>query len=77
LGNLYAAQFTATLKKELDLELLLQQGNLGSILSWLRENIHQYGSLYWPSELIQKVTLQPLSAKYFTNYITAKYSDLY
>lgn len=77
LGNLYAAQITATMKKELNFSELLQKGELGTILSWLRDNVHQYGSLYWSDELIKKVTGEPLNSKYFIDYIQEKYSKIY
>lgn len=77
LGNLYAAQFAAKMKKELALEKLLSKGRLGAVLSWLRENIHQYGSLYRPDELIVKVTGEPLNPRYFLDYLKEKYSAIY
>lgn len=77
LGNLYAAQFTEKMKKELNLEELIEKGELGTVLSWLRTNIHQYGSLYWPDELSKKVTGQGLSPKYFLDYLRRKYSKIY
>ena len=77
LGNLYAAQFTAKMKQELNIGELSGKGELGTILSWLRANIHQYGSLYWPNELIKKVTGEELNPKYFLSYIKEKYSKIY
>lgn len=77
LGNLYAAQFTAAMKKELNIDELAEKGELGTILSWLRTNIHQNGSLYWPGELVQKVTGKKLSSKFFLDYIRDKYSRIY
>ncbi len=77
LGNLYAAQFTDTMEKEFNLNDLIEKGELGTVLSWLRTNIHQYGGLYWPKELVKKVTGKPLNAKYFTDYLRKKYTALY
>lgn len=73
LGNLYAAQFTATLNRELKLTELVGNADFGTILSWLRTNIHQHGSLYWPAELLQKVTSQAFSPKFFLQYLQKKY----
>lgn len=77
LGNLYAAQFNNSMRKELDIEGLLKKGELGTILVWLRENIHQYGSLYFPRELVKKVTGEELNPKYFLDYIKDKYQKIY
>jgi carboxypeptidase Taq len=83
LGNLYAAQFARKLRKDLPVqgkttvEECAEKGELGPILSWLRTNIHQYGSLYWPRELCRKVTKEELNPKYFLDYIKNKYSRVY
>lgn len=78
LGNLYAAQITEKMVREIgDIRVLAGRGEFGTILSWLRTNIHQYGSLYWPKELIMKVTGKPLDPKYFLKYIKEKYEKVY
>ena len=77
LGNLYAAQFTREMQKELNLEDLAERGELGIILSWLRANIHQHGGLYRSDELIKKVTGKPLNPQHFLDYINKKYSKIY
>jgi len=77
LGNLYAAQFTARMKKEINIADFCEKGELGVILSWLRANIHRYGSLYWPDELAQKATGEALNPRYFLEYIKEKYSKIY
>ncbi len=77
LGNLYAAQFCNALEKEINVEELLSRGELGTILSWLRTNIHQHGSLYWPDELVKRVTGEKLNPKYFIKYLKEKYSRIY
>jgi len=50
---------------------------LGTVLSWLRENIYQYGSLYWPDELVQRVTGEKLNASYLIDYLNHKYRAIY
>ncbi len=77
LGNLYAAQLTNSLKKEIDFNSLVAEGELVTILSWFRSNIHQHGSLYWPGELIKRVTGKELYPKYFVDYLKEKYSEIY
>jgi carboxypeptidase Taq len=77
LGNLYAAQVTAKMSKELKIKDLVERAEFGTILSWLRTNIHQYGNLYWPKELIKKITGEPLNPKYLLDYLQKKYFGLY
>ena len=77
LGNLYAAQFASKMQEEVNLEKCLEVGNLGEILAWQREKIHQWGSLYWPQELIKRVTGEELNSKYFLAYLKEKYGRIY
>ena len=77
LGNLYGAQFLSTMKKKVNFDAELAKGNLEPIKNWLDTNIHEHGSLYFPSELIKKVTGEKLDYMYFVNYLTEKYSTLY
>lgn len=73
LGNLYASQWAHYMKKELDFNKLIKKGNFGPILDWLRKNIHQYGSLYFPDELVRKITKEELNANYFLEYVKEKF----
>ncbi|WP_226680169.1 carboxypeptidase M32 [Sutcliffiella horikoshii] len=78
LGNLYAAQILYTFIKEMpDFYDKIEQGDFMAIRGWLRENIHQYGKLYSPNELIVKVTGEELDAKYLVRYLEEKYSAIY
>jgi carboxypeptidase Taq len=77
LGNLYAAQLNDAIKKEIPYESQLASGNVREILAWLRQHIHQHGSVYTPDELIKKATGKKLTSKPYLNYITEKYTRLY
>lgn len=78
LGNLYGAQMLNVMKKDLpDIYTQIEKGNLSDIHNWLTENVHKYGSVYKPAELIKKITGEELKAKYFIDYLNHKYSDIY
>lgn len=78
LGNLYGAQFLSKMEKDMpDLFKQVEEGNLGPIHEWLRENIHKYGAVYKPEKLIKMVTGEELKAKYFIDYLNKKYSEIY
>jgi carboxypeptidase Taq len=78
LGNLYAAQLLKTMKKELtEFDQYLENGHLQPIMSWLKEKIHQHGSLYTPNELIVSVTGEQLNAAHLVEYLEEKYSRVY
>jgi carboxypeptidase Taq len=74
LGNLYAAQLFATLKKQHpNWEKEVVQGDLMFIKQWLSKNIYQYGKRYSSRALIKKITGEQLTANYFIKYLHNKY----
>jgi carboxypeptidase Taq len=78
LGSLYAAQFFHAAKVQLPLlEQEISNGNTGSLLQWLRVNIHCYGRRFSGTELCEQITGEPLSIGYFLDYARKKYSDIY
>ncbi len=78
LGNLYGAQIFNTMKKDIpDVYELISKGDIISITKWLKYNVHKYGSLYSPKELILKVTGEELNSQYFIDYLEEKYSKIY
>ena len=78
LGNLYSAQFFAAAKRDLPrLDEEMTRGEFGALLKWLREKIHVHGKFYSARELAQHATGEPLNSKYFSEYITRKYSEVY
>lgn len=77
LGNLYAAQLLATMKKELDFEDLIANGDLKPIIAWLKDKIHIHGSLYTPNQLIVAVTGEELNSQYLVEYLETKYANIY
>lgn len=78
LGNLYAAQFLAAAVAQNPVVAdEMAVGRTESLLSWLRENIHQHGRKFPPSELVQRATGARLSHEPFVKYVTAKFSEIY
>ena len=78
LGNIYDGQFLNKLLTEHpNTYIEIEKGNFSIVNNWLHDNIHQYGTLYTPSELIKKVTGEELKSKYYIDYIKNKFSNLY
>jgi carboxypeptidase Taq len=78
LGNIYTGQLTATLAKDMqDWHQRIAQGNLKDIRVWLTKNIHNYGDLYDPADLMQRITGKNLDAQPYLRYLTEKYGELY
>jgi len=78
LGNLYAAQMLATIKKQLpNLDAAIEAGDLKPLVGWLRENVHRYGAMYEPQEMMKRVTAEELNPAYFVRYVKEKFGAIY
>lgn len=77
LGSAYGAQFQSVMRKSLDVDALVRKGDLAPITGWLAQNIHQYGKMYDPKELIEKVCGEPFDAKYYVDYLKGKMKAVY
>jgi carboxypeptidase Taq len=65
------------MRRDIDTDKLIGDGNLPAIEAWLTEKLHQYGSLKTPDELITGITGEELNAQYFVDYLQKKYTALY
>lgn len=78
LGSLYASQiYNEALKKLPNLSDDYKNGEFSNLLNYLRENIHQHGSIYRANELIKRVTGAGLNSGYFMKYIEEKFYPIY
>jgi carboxypeptidase Taq len=78
LGNLYSAQFFATAGRDIPtLDDEMARGEFGKLLQWLREKIHVHGKFYSAQELAKNATGEKLNSKYFAEYISKKYGEIY
>ncbi len=78
LGNIYAAQLNEVLRKaEPELNEQIAQGKTDNALNWLRENVHQKGSLFEPDILIENTVGAKVTAEPLLNYLEKKYTDLF
>lgn len=77
LGSAYGAQMKHVMEQEIGtIEELVSRGELSKITAWLHQHIHQYGSLYKPSEVLEQCCGK-FDPKYFIDYLTDKYTKLY
>jgi carboxypeptidase Taq len=77
LGSAYGPQMLHCMEEEVgEIYGDVEKGDLTKVRQWLKENIHRYSGLYKPSELFERVCGK-FDAKYFTDYLTKKYSELY
>jgi carboxypeptidase Taq len=78
LGNLVSVQFWEVIQKDIpDLETQIAHGQFADLLGWLRSNVHQYGAMYEPQELVQKITGSKINPQPYLRYLQAKYGEIY
>ncbi len=78
LGNLYGAQFAATIRERVgDLDARLENGDFSPVLSWQREHIHSHGRMYSAGDLCEKATGKRLDPTYFVKYLNGKFKQIY
>ncbi|WP_035476232.1 carboxypeptidase M32 [Aliagarivorans taiwanensis] len=73
LGAMYAAQFMAAMKQQLDVEGLIAKGELTPIFDWLSSQIWKKASLLSTGELVQQATGEKLNARYFQQHLRERY----
>jgi carboxypeptidase Taq len=63
LGNLYSAQLAEAATEELgDLQVVIAEGRLDTILGFMRDRIHRHGAMLPTRELMRRATGQELSS---------------
>ena len=76
LGNAYASQIVEVLKKDLDLNTLLEKGDFVTINRWIGEKVHNKGLLLDPNDLIRTVCGEELNPVPFINYLKEKFEKI-
>ena len=77
LGSAYGPQMLKKMQEDLgDVYADVEKGDLSKVTGWLKEKIHRHASFIKPGELFKSVCGE-FDAVYFTDYLTAKYTELY
>ena len=77
LGSAYGVQMLRQMEKTVDVWGTVAKGDLSPVTAWLTENIHQYGALKKPQDLLPAAMGGPLDATVYTDYLKKKFSELY
>ncbi len=77
LGSAYGVQFLQKMRESVDVDGCLAAGNFAPINDWNREHIWQYGSLYKPAEIMQKVLGEGLNPDAYLSYLENKCKEIY
>lgn len=77
LGSAFGAQLYAYMRKQMDFEGLLRNGDITTIREFLRENVHRYGKLKNSRQILKDVTGEDFNPQYYIDYLKEKYSKVY
>jgi len=78
LGSMFAVQlWEKALKDHPTLPAEIEKGEFGTLLKWLRSNVHTHGRKFTLDELARKVTGEPLQSKSYVAYLKKKFGDIY
>ena len=77
LGSAYGAQYLRKMKETVDVDDCVRRGDFAPVNSWLREKIWKHGGLLTPSEVFRNATGEEFDPTVFTDYLEAKYTELY
>lgn len=78
LGNIYSGQLLTVLEKAMpNWKDQITKGSFHDVKKWLTANVHHYGDLYDPADLIKKITGEQINVKPYLEYLNRKYSWIY
>jgi len=78
IGNVYSGQIFQALNLNVGkVKAQIKEGELKEVNLWLKQNVHYYGSLYEPNELIEKISGEKINAQPYIKYLQEKYKKLY
>ena len=77
IGSAIASQIMVAMKKEMNVDQLLLQGDLKQIGTFLDHHIHQHGAIYTTDELLNMMMGESFNPQYYVDYLKDKYTKLY
>lgn len=77
LGNAYNAMYLKEIKKDMDFDKVISDGDLSKIKDWLKERVFKKANVLTPTEWLKDICGKSLSAKDFLEYLNDKYSKIY
>ena len=78
LGSIYDGMYLEALEAQLGpVDRILAEGRISEITKWLNENIHWYGSVRPPREVLRNVCGREVTAEPMIRYMKEKYTAVY
>ncbi len=78
IGTILSAQlYDQAVEQHPSIPAEMARGEFGTLLSWLRENIHKHGRKFLPRELIMRATGEPPQSRSYMRYLKTKLGEIY
>lgn len=77
LGSAYGVQMMVKMLETVDVDQVIESGDLTPITDWLTEHIWKFGGTYDPMDLLERCCEAPFDPEFFTEYLERKFSDIY
>ena len=77
LGSAFAAQMYAHMKKVMDVDGLLEAGQIEPVREYLREHVHRFGKVRTSRQILRDMTGEDFNPRYYVDYLKEKYGKLY
>ena len=65
------------MKKKMNVNQMLEEGNLGEIREYLRLHVHQFGKVKTSRQILLDMTGEDFRPQYYVDYLKEKYGRLY
>lgn len=76
IGNVLSVQFyEAACRTHPEIPAEIEAGVYSTLYRWTRDNIHRFGRIYDPTELIERITGGPLDVNPYIRYLMAKFGS--
>ena len=76
-GTAYGAQLVFAMKKTIDVDAAIGNGDLTPVTGWLTENVHKHGAILLPGEVLRQATGEAFNPQYYVDYLSDKFTGLY
>lgn len=78
LGTFFSVQLLDRALADIpDMHDRFARGDFGTLLTWLRENVHRHGRKFTLDELAIRITGEPLQTRSYLRYLSNKFGEIY
>jgi carboxypeptidase Taq len=78
IGNLLSVQlYDKAVEQHPSIPAEIGRGEFGTLLTWMRENVHKHGRKYEPQDLVKRATGEPLQSRSYMRYLKTKFGEIY